>query len=153
MFGKNTGNEAGITLIASNCEMSGDIYFSDHLIVNGTVKGNIYAKNGAKALVEVSEKGKVNGDIQAPSVVVNGQVLGDIHCSKHIELASRAEIRGNVYYNLIEMVMGSRVDGSLVHVKPGAENAGYVAPEESNQTTQPNVKTASNVTSVKSKTA
>ncbi len=119
MFGKKKTREAGITLIANNCELSGDVRFSDHLLVNGTIKGNIYAKEDAKAMVTISEKGRVEGDIVAPNVVVNGKVDGDIHCDKHIELASKAEVKGNVFYNLIEMVMGSRVDGNLVHFKDG----------------------------------
>jgi cytoskeletal protein CcmA (bactofilin family) len=124
MFGKKK-SEAGITLIANNCELSGDIHFSDQLLVNGTVNGNIYAEAGSKALVTVSEKGRVSGDIRVPNVVVNGKVSGDIHSDKHVELSAKAEIVGNVYYSLIEMVMGSRVDGSLVHVKLG-EKVGRV---------------------------
>lgn len=121
MFGSRGKPEAGITLIANNCEMSGDVHFSDQLLVNGVVKGNVYAQEGSKAVVTVSEKGRVKGDIRAPNVVINGKVFGDIYSDKHIELAARAEIKGNVYYNLIEMVMGSRVDGKLVHVKAGKE--------------------------------
>src|SRR5690606_41538403 len=37
------------------------------------------------------------------------------HSSKHIELAEKASIKGNVYYNLIEMAMGAAVNGNLVH--------------------------------------
>jgi len=118
MFGKKK-SEAGITLIANNCELSGDIHFSDQLLVNGTVKGNIFAEAGSKALLTISEKGRVSGDIRAPNVVINGKVAGDIYSDKHVELSAKAEIIGNVYYSLIEMVMGSRVDGSLVHVKAG----------------------------------
>ena len=99
----------------------GDVHFSDHLLVNGTVKGNIHAVEGTKAIVTISERGMVEGDIRVPNVIVNGKVCGDIHSDKHIELATKAEIKGNVYYNLIEMVMGSRVDGNLVHVRNGKE--------------------------------
>jgi len=119
VLGKKTGGESGTTLIATNCEISGDVHFSDHLLVNGTIKGDIHAQDGSKAVVTISEKGRVKGDIRVPNVIVNGKVFGDIHSDKHIELAAKAEIKGNVYYNLIEMVMGSRVDGSLVHVKTG----------------------------------
>jgi cytoskeletal protein CcmA (bactofilin family) len=118
MFGKKK-SEAGITLIANNCELSGDIHFSDQLLVNGTVNGNILAEAGSKALLTISEKGRVSGDIRVPNVVINGKVAGDIYADKHVELSAKAEIIGNVYYSLIEMVMGSRVDGSLVHVKLG----------------------------------
>jgi len=121
LFGNSKKPEPGITLVANNCEMEGDIYFSDQLLVNGVVKGNIYAQEGAKAMVTVSEKGRVKGEIRVPNVIINGKVFGDIHSEKHVELAAKAEIKGNVYYNLIEMVMGSRVDGNLVNVRAGKE--------------------------------
>lgn len=119
--------EAGTTLVANNCELTGDVLFSDELVVNGVIKGNVYAQEGGKAIVRVSEKGRVEGEIRAPNIIVNGKVFGDIHSDKHVELAAKAEVKGNVYYNLIEMVMGSRVDGNLVHVKPGKEGRGNVA--------------------------
>jgi len=120
MFGKGKdGHKPGITLIANNCEMVGDVYFSDQLLVNGIVKGNVLAQEGSKATVTISERGRVKGNIHVPNVIVNGKVYGDVYSDKHIELAAKAEVKGNVYYNLIEMVMGSRVDGNLVHVKDG----------------------------------
>jgi len=121
MFGKNKGLQAGITLIANNCELSGDVHFSDHLLVNGVVKGNIIAQSGSKAVVTISEKGSVKGEIRVPNVIVIGKVFGDIYSDKHVELAAKAEIQGNVYYNLIEMVKGSKVDGNLVHLKQGKD--------------------------------
>jgi cytoskeletal protein CcmA (bactofilin family) len=121
LFGNGKKTEPGITLVANNCEMVGDIHFSDQLLVNGVVKGNIYAQEGAKAVVTVSETGRVKGEIRVPNVIVNGKVFGDIYSEEHVELAAKAEIKGNVYYNLIEMVMGSRVDGNLVNVRTGTE--------------------------------
>lgn len=121
MFGSKNKPEAGVTLVANNCEMTGDIHFSDQLLVNGTVKGNIHAVEGSKAVVTISEKGSVTGDIRVPNIVINGKVFGDIYSDKHVELAAKAEITGNVYYNLIEMVKGSRVDGNLVHIQTGKE--------------------------------
>lgn len=127
MFGSKGKQESGITLVANNCELTGDVHFSDQLLVNGIVRGNIYAREGSKAIVTISEKGRVKGEIRAPNVIVNGKVVGDIYSDKHIELAARAEIKGNVYYNLIEMVMGSRVDGNLVHVKAGKDTKAEAA--------------------------
>ena len=82
MFGKGKdGHKPGITLIANNCEMVGDVYFSDQLLVNGIVKGNILAQEGSKATVTVSERGRVKGDIRVPNVIVNGKVyeIGRAH--------------------------------------------------------------------------
>jgi cytoskeletal protein CcmA (bactofilin family) len=119
MFKKEGRSESGTTLVAGNCELVGDVHFSDELLVNGIVKGNIYAKTESKAVVRISEKGRVQGEIRVPRVIVNGEVFGDIWSDKHIELAAKAEVKGNVYYNLIEMVQGSRIDGQLVHLQDG----------------------------------
>ena len=128
MFKKKKRVEAGITLIAKNCEISGDVYFNDQLQINGVVEGNIYAQAGSKALVTVSQKGQVHGEIRVPNVIVNGEVVGDIRSDNHIELAAKAEVKGNVYYNLIEMVKGSRVDGQMVCHQDGREEASEPKP-------------------------
>ena len=54
--------------------------------------------------------------VSCPSAVVNGLVQGDVRSATHIELAAKAVVVGNVYYNLIEMVMGSEVNGNLMHI-------------------------------------
>ena len=120
MFGKSNDDKTGIvsnshTLVSRSTEIVGDIHFSGELIIEGRVKGNIYAEDDSEALIRVAEKGAVEGEICVPSAVVNGLVQGDVRSAKHIELASKAVVVGNVYYNLIEMVMGSEVNGSLCH--------------------------------------
>lgn len=137
-------NGSGITLIATNCELVGDVYFTDQLQVNGTVKGNIYAEDGSGASVTVSEQGRVTGEIKVPKAVINGQVCGDIHSDEHVELHEKAVIEGNVYYNLIEMVIGSQVDGNLVHVAGKKTDSGSnVSPLATTATTSTSTKSPS----------
>jgi cytoskeletal protein CcmA (bactofilin family) len=107
------------TLISKDSDIVGDITFSGDLEIQGLVTGSIFAKSDVKAEVRVVEGGRVEGEIHAPKVMINGSVKGDIHCSEHIELAAKANIEGNVHYSLIEMVKGSQVNGSLVYA--GAE--------------------------------
>ena len=109
----------GATLIGNNTRLEGDIHFSDQLLVNGEIHGNVYAEQDSDAGLTVSAKGSVVGEIRVPNVVINGRVKGDIYAGKHVELAAEARVEGNVYYHLIEMVMGARVDGSLVYTPPG----------------------------------
>jgi len=114
----------GATLIAANTRVVGDIHFSDQLMVNGEVEGNVYADSGSAATLTVSAKGGVTGEIRAPNVLINGRVQGDVYADKQVELASEARVQGNVYYNLIEMVKGARVDGNLVYQSAGGEAEG-----------------------------
>ena len=122
MFGKSNDNPPAVTnlptmtLISRNTEIVGDIHFSGELFIEGRVKGNIYAADDSAALIRVAENGAVEGEICVPSAVINGLIQGDLRSANHIELASKAVVVGNVYYNLIEMVMGSEVNGNLIHI-------------------------------------
>lgn len=113
----------GATLVAANTRIEGDVHFSDQLLVNGEIHGNVCAEPDSDAGLTVSAKGSVSGEIRVPNVVINGRVAGDIYASKHVELAADARVEGNVYYHLIEMVMGARVDGSLVYTPNGDKAA------------------------------
>lgn len=105
------------TLVGPQSEVSGDIKFTGGLHVEGTIKGNVMAENDGKSLVQLSESGTIEGEVKAPFVVLNGVVIGDVHGGEHVELASKARIAGNVYYNLIEMAVGAEVNGKLVHTQ------------------------------------
>ncbi len=103
------------TLVSSGTRVVGDIHFSGTLDVEGIVQGNIIAEPDKEALVRVVHKGRVEGDIMAPAVVINGMVKGDVSSTRHLELASKARVEGNVLYALVEMAVGSEVNGSLKH--------------------------------------
>ena len=151
MFNKERRKGSGITLVATNCELVGDDHFGDELLVNGVVKGNIYAETGSKAVIRVSEKGFVEGEIRVPRVVVNGKVLGDIRSDKHVELAAKADVTGNVYYHLIEMVQGSKVDGQLVHLQDGKQEV--IDPKPAKSAEKVDEESLTPVSSVKSQIA
>lgn len=105
------------TLISNKTQIEGDLHFSGGLHIDGTVKGTIRADESSEAIIRISDVGEVDGDVIAPHIIINGTVHGDVYSSKHIELAANASIKGNVYYHLIEMVMGAEVNGNLVHNK------------------------------------
>ena len=119
MFGKKetsmSFSAGSTTLISKKTEMTGDVSFSGNLMIEGVVKGNISAREGEDAHARVLEKGLVEGEIRAPTLVINGTVTGDVYSDKHIELAARAVVNGNVHYRLIEMVKGAQVNGNLVY--------------------------------------
>lgn len=119
MFGKketSTSLSAGsTTLVSKNTEIVGDINFSGNLMIEGKVTGNVYVSSGSDAHARVLEKGIVEGEIRVPSIVINGTVNGNVYSDKHVELAAKAVVNGNVHYNLIEMVRGAQVNGNLVY--------------------------------------
>lgn len=122
--GANTGKKHSYdTLISSQTNINGDIHFSGGLHIDGEVHGAVVAEPDSKAVVRVSDHGVVEGEVRAPHVIINGRVDGDVYSSEHVELAANAIVNGTVHYQLIEMVMGAQVNGSLVHDAGGAKVA------------------------------
>jgi cytoskeletal protein CcmA (bactofilin family) len=111
----NFGGSGSTTLISRDTEIVGDVKFKGNLDIEGTVRGNIVAASGKDAVVRIVDKGLVEGEIRAPSVIINGVIVGDVYSSKHLELAAKARVQGNVHYTLVEIAIGAEVNGSLKH--------------------------------------
>ncbi len=105
------------TLISTRTTVEGDVHFSGGLHLEGRIHGKLVAEDGSDAVLRIAESGEVTGDVSVPHIIINGSVHGDVYASAHLELAEKASIVGNVYYNVIEMAMGASVNGSLVHQK------------------------------------
>lgn len=120
MFKRSKKNVASIdTWVGKNTRLQGDIHFSGGLHVDGHIKGNVIADDTVSSVVELSEGGVIEGMVQVPTVVLNGQVIGDVHASERLALAAGARVSGDVYYQLIEIAMGAEVNGKLVHTTGG----------------------------------
>ena len=113
---KNSGAKVD-TIVGQQTRIEGDVHFTGGLHVDGMIKGSIVAESGSDSVLTVSEHGSIEGDVRVPTIILNGSVKGDVHSDERIELSTRAEVNGDVYYNLIEMAMGAAVNGSLVHQK------------------------------------
>ncbi len=103
------------TLIGQGTEINGDLVFSGGLHVDGAINGNVVAEQGSMAMLILSEFGSIEGEVNVPNMVLNGEVVGDVYGSTRVELASKSRIKGSVYYNLLEMAIGAEVNGGLVH--------------------------------------
>lgn len=110
------------TLIGQSAELRGDLIYKGGLHVDGKIKGNVVGDNESSTILVLSESGSIEGEIKVPYIIVNGSVAGDIHALQSIELGAHARIKGNVYYNKIEMAMGAEVNGSLVHIDEASKS-------------------------------
>ena len=119
--------DKGVTLVAAHTEVIGDIKFADQLYVNGRVTGNVYADDD-KATLIISEAGCISGEVHVPNVVINGLVEGNVFASQRVELAAKAQVKGNLHYNLVEMALGAVVDGQLLHDTGTAKSTASVHP-------------------------
>ena len=126
MFKRNRSShkQANIrTLIDAKTRIDGHVTFAGGLHLDGTINGNVSAAEGASAFLSVSETGCVEGTVTVPTIVLNGQVKGDIHASEHVKLGPRARVLGNVSYVHIETAVGAQINGKLIHSTPGSAAA------------------------------
>ncbi len=135
--GLSAGLEGGTTLIAQNTRLKGDVLFGEQVYVNGTIEGDVLAQGSDSATLVVCEGGFVRGEIRAPNVVIDGDVEGDVYATGKLELAAKARVSGNVHYNLVEMHLGSVVNGQMISL---AETSGAaevsVVPETDDKVTE-----------------
>ena len=117
MFGrKGTKPQSRIDcLIGAGTRVEGNVIFSGGLRIDGQVCGRIVAEDGKPGTLVVSEQARVEGEIRAPHVVINGAVCGPVNSSEYVELQAKANVTGDVYYNTLEMQVGAVVQGRLVH--------------------------------------
>lgn len=103
------------TLIGPQMTIRGDLQFSGGLYVEGRIMGKVIAEEGKPAMLTLAENGSIEGEIRAPVVILNGRLDGDVHAQERVELASKAQVRGNVHYKVVEMAAGALLTGRLIH--------------------------------------
>ena len=119
MFKKNKRKKKSAlidTLIGQHTHIKGEISFSGGLRVDGSVTGNINTTSDIDSVLILGEQGSIKGEIKVPNLIINGSITGDVYASEHVELAPKAKIQGDVYYNMLEIEGGSEVNGQLIHV-------------------------------------
>lgn len=103
------------SLVGRETTIDGDLVFAGGLHVDGIIRGNVRAE-GDQAMLTLSDKGTVDGEVRAPFIVLNGTVRGDVWSTGHVELGVNARVTGDVRYRLIEMAMGAEVNGRLIRL-------------------------------------
>jgi cytoskeletal protein CcmA (bactofilin family) len=102
-------------LIGPGMIIKGNVLFSGGLNIDGKVIGNIEANDKSRSLLIISASSQIKGTIKVSNVVINGRIDGDVIAVGHLELANKANITGNVYYNVLKMSAGARINGSLLY--------------------------------------
>ena len=103
------------SLIGMSTSVKGDVGFKGGLRIDGHINGNINAESGQPSVLVISEHAKVVGEVHAAHLIVNGEIVGDVHSTELLELQPKARITGNVFYKALEMHGGALVSGKISH--------------------------------------
>jgi len=111
------------TLIGEGTVVRGELRFVEGLRIDGQIEGDVVAADEGPSILVISEKARVTGKVMAGHVIINGEVLGPVHCYQLLELQPKARVVGDVRYETLEMHPGAMVDGELKPLKSAEKPA------------------------------
>jgi cytoskeletal protein CcmA (bactofilin family) len=118
------------TVIGEKISIEGDIRGHEHLVIEGSLKGNVEME---KNNFTIGSKGRVEGEIKAQNVKVSGQMHGNIKTQGRVEITKDADFMGDIRAKNISVEDGAYFKGSIEldkepHRKPAsAEKSGSSA--------------------------
>jgi len=101
------------TVIGAGSKFVGEISGEENIVIHGQIEGNC----NLQGTVVVEEGAKWTGTIYASYVIIAGYVKGDVTAEEKLELASSAEIDGNLSGPVIAVAEGAVIKGSMKMTK------------------------------------
>ncbi|MEE8094244.1 MAG: polymer-forming cytoskeletal protein [Gammaproteobacteria bacterium] len=99
-----------MSVIGPTLEFKGELQADEDLVIEGQVEGTIAHH---KKRLTIGKQGRVRADIDANSIIVEGQLVGDIHGVEVVSLASGADVTGNIFCRRIVIEDGARFNGRI----------------------------------------
>ena len=104
--------------LASDVEITGSIKFSNDLIIDGKIDGEVISDGS----LTIGENAIIKGEIKTKSVVVFGKVNGNIEVKEQCDLKKDAEIVGDIKAGTLSIEGGASFMGQSA-VGQGAASA------------------------------
>src|SRR5687768_7160829 len=97
------------TLLGKGSEFEGKLTFEGQVRIDGKFSGQIFTKD----VLVIGDGARVNAEVNAGTVIIHGQVEGNIRATNTIELHQPGKIRGNVETPNLSMDKGVIFEGSI----------------------------------------
>ena len=105
----------GVSIIAPDLTVTGDLKADGVVRVEGRVIGNLVADDQ----ILLASGGYVEGDVHAREVVIAGEVRGRVTATGRLEIQSTAEVYGDVVTPRLLIQEGGRLNGGMRMEIPG----------------------------------
>src|SRR5688500_5322629 len=95
MFSKTSKPQNRIdSLIGATTRIEGNVIFTGGLRVDGMVRGNVACVADQPGTLVVSSEARIDGEVQAAHIVVNGTINGPVHATESLELQAGSRVKG-----------------------------------------------------------
>lgn len=107
--------------LSADVEIKGSLTFSNELLLEGRVEGDIFSTS----TLIIGETAVVKGTVTTVSVTVYGIVEGDIEAQERCEVKSTGRVIGNITARRFSIEEGATFQGrSKVHNSPPPQSHG-----------------------------
>ena len=126
-FSSETPSSSSKNVLANDVDIKGTIRFENELIFDGKLEGEIASEAGALTL---GKNADVHGEVKTKSVVVHGNVTGNITVSERCELKASSQLTGDLKAMRIIIEEGATFIGKseVAPNKPAAKSERAVTP-------------------------
>ncbi|MDP9150437.1 MAG: polymer-forming cytoskeletal protein [Myxococcota bacterium] len=97
------------TVIGAGITIEGEITTDEDIVVAGTVRGKLSAKEA----VTIEHGGVVEADVSGASLVVAGSLTGDVTAAERVDLQAGARVVGNVKAARMTIADGAQFKGNV----------------------------------------
>jgi cytoskeletal protein CcmA (bactofilin family) len=97
------------TVIGTGITVEGEITTDEDVVVAGTLRGKLSAKEG----VTIEHGATVEADIVGGSLVVAGALTGNVTAAERVDLQSGARVIGNVKAARMTIADGAQFKGNV----------------------------------------
>ena len=97
-------------MIGPSIEIKGSVTGDEDLVIEGTVEGTVELGSHQ---VTVGPSGKVNADIHAKVVNIDGEVSGDLNGGEKVIISKSGRVRGNIVAPRVLLEDGAIFKGSI----------------------------------------
>ncbi|HXB57034.1 MAG TPA: polymer-forming cytoskeletal protein [Vicinamibacteria bacterium] len=98
----------GTCLIGSKTTVKGEITGDEDILVEGVVEGQIRISRDLR----VGPGGVVKANVEAQSVVVSGELVGDCQASQRVEIQATGRLTGNIRSPRVVIAEGATFKGN-----------------------------------------
>jgi cytoskeletal protein CcmA (bactofilin family) len=109
-IGQTPIRSKNVYVIGPTLVFKGELSAEEDLFIEGRIEGTIAHH---KMNLTIGKQGRVKADIDATSVVIEGQLVGNIRSDGTVTLAKGANVEGNIFCAHIVMEEGARFEGKI----------------------------------------
>ena len=107
---KSESGGSDMGLIGRGIEVSGDIFFSDQLRVDGKVEGKISSESGT---LVIGESGRIEAEVDVGTCVIQGALHGNLMARTKVEIHRSGRVHGDLITPVLVVEEGAIFNGAI----------------------------------------